>query len=310
MDGGRFDAAGDQVLGHPVGAALGAGEDDRPLDGLVGQQFGQQGALALGFDVDQRLVDALDRGGRRGDRHLGRVLQQLAGQLADFAGHGGREEQVLAFLGQLRRDLADRHHEAQVQHLVGFVEHEDLDAVQVGGLFAQVVHQAARGGHDHVDAGRQGLHLRAVLHAAEDGGDGQAHVLAVVTEAFGDLRRQFAGRRQDQAAEAAARGRLLVLGQAMQDRQGEGGGLAGAGLGDAQQVAAAHDQRDGLRLDRGRGGVALVGQRLQKGFGEAEIGELSQVRCFRAATNPFRDEAAHAILARLAWRRVGGERPA
>jgi hypothetical protein len=304
MDGGALDAAGDQVLGHAVGAALGAGEDDGALDALVGQQFGQQGPLALGLDEDQRLVDALDRGGLRGDRHLGRVLQQLAGQLADLAGHGGREEQVLAFLGQLAGDLADRHHEAQVQHLVGFVEHEDLDAVQVGGLFAQVVHQAARGGHDHVDAGRQGLHLRAVLHAAEDGGDRQAHVGAVGLEVVGDLRRELAGRGEDQAAEAAARGRLTVLGQAVQDRQGEGGGLAGAGLGDAQQVAARQHGRDGLRLDRGRGGVALVGQRLQEGLGKAEIGKLSQVRCFRQP----RGGACGPRTARLAAGRWGAPR--
>ena len=57
---------------------------------------------------------------------------------------------------------------------------------------------------------------------------------------------------EHQHAAAAARRRPAVGGQAVQDRQGEGGGLAGAGLGDAQQVAAGHDARDGLRLDRGR----------------------------------------------------------
>ncbi len=65
----------------------------------------------------------------------------------------------------------------------------------------------------------------------------------------------------------------------MQDRQGEGGGLAGAGLGDAQQVAAGEHAGDGLRLDRGGRGVAFGGQRLEERLGEAEVGKLSQNLC-------------------------------
>jgi hypothetical protein len=47
--------------------------------------------------------------------------------------------------------------------------------------------------------------------------------------------------------------------QALQDRQGEAGGLAGAGLGGGEQVAAGQDDGDGLRLDGGGRGVALLG---------------------------------------------------
>ena len=65
----------------------------------------------------------------------------------------------------------------------------------------------------------------------------------------------------------------------MEDRQGEGGGLAGAGLGDAQQVAAGQDRGNGQGLDRGGLGIALFGQRLQQGLGEAEGFEISQL-CF------------------------------
>jgi len=62
----------------------------------------------------------------------------------------------------------------------------------------------------------------------------------------------------------------------MEDGKSEGGGLAGAGLGDALQVAAGHDARNGLRLDRRGLGIAFIGQRAQQRLGEAEIGELSQ----------------------------------
>jgi hypothetical protein len=48
-------------------------------------------------------------------------------------------------------------------------------------------------------------------------------------------------------------------GQALQHGQGKAGGLAGAGLRRAQQVAAGQHHGNGLGLDRGGDGVALVG---------------------------------------------------
>jgi len=68
--------------------------------------------------------------------------------------------------------------------------------------------------------------------------------------------------------ERAALGR-----QSMQDRQREGGRLAGAGLGDAAKVAAGQDRRDRLRLDRRGRGITPVGERLKDGRAEGEIGK-------------------------------------
>ena len=52
--------------------------------------------------------------------------------------------------------------------------------------------------------------------------------------------------------------------QDLDDREDEGRGLAGAGLGAGEQVAALEDQRDGLALHRGGLGVALVGDRAKQ----------------------------------------------
>jgi hypothetical protein len=51
------------------------------------------------------------------------------------------------------------------------------------------------------------------------------------------------------------------------------GGLAGAGLGGAHDVAALQHDRDGLGLDRGRVHIALVRQRAQDFGRQAEIGK-------------------------------------
>jgi hypothetical protein len=46
--------------------------------------------------------------------------------------------------------------------------------------------------------------------------------------------------------------------QALQQRQRESGGLAGAGLGRAEEISAREDDGDGLRLDGGCFRVALL----------------------------------------------------
>src|SRR5262245_23942010 len=75
----------------------------------------------------------------------------------------------------------------------------------------------------------------------------------------------------------------------MQDRRGEGRGLAGAGLRQAHDVAVSEDMRDRGDLDRRRRGVFLGGQRLQYGRAKAEIGKRIQGTNFHART-------------RMAWR--------
>ena len=55
----------------------------------------------------------------------------------------------------------------------------------------------------------------------------------------------------------------LVGGKALEDRQGEGGRLARAGLGDAEEVAAGEHGGDRLRLDGRRRDVVLRDKRLE-----------------------------------------------
>ena len=109
--------------------------------------------------------------------------------------------------------------------------------------------------------------------ATVDHGGPGASVAAVGLEALEDLRGEFAGGGEHEHA-AAARGRLAGVGEHPVDqRQGEGGRLAGASLCAAKEVAAGEDVGDGLGLDRRGRGVALVGERLEERGREAEIGK-------------------------------------
>ena len=102
-------------------------------------------------------------------------------------------------------------------------------------------------------------------------GERQRRVLAVASDAFLDLRRELARRREDQRADARAGASTRRRGgQTLQHRQREAGGLAGAGLRAGEQVAARQDDRDALRLDRRGLGVTLLRDAAQQRGREAE----------------------------------------
>jgi hypothetical protein len=55
----------------------------------------------------------------------------VACEIGDLTRHRGREEQRLALARQLGHDPADVMDEAHVEHAVGFVEHEDFNAIEL-----------------------------------------------------------------------------------------------------------------------------------------------------------------------------------
>ena len=174
-----------------------------------------------------------------------------------------------------RDDALDRGQEAHVEHAVGFVEDEDLESLEVDAALPHQVEQASGRGDEDVDPVGERVALRPDPDAAEDDRVAQVEVAAVGLEALADLGRELARRRQDERADVAAE--MAGIGrrglQALEDREREGRRLAGAGLRDAEQVAAREDVRDRLRLD-GRGlGVALLGDGAEEGLDQIQVGK-------------------------------------
>ena len=185
-------------------------------------------------------------------------FSRRCGQVADDAFQRGREQQGLAAGRGGGGDFLDVVDEAHVQHAVGFVQHQHFQAREIDAAAIQVVDQAARRGDQDVHRLRQQLVLQRVGHAAEDADGFDAHVLAVLACGVVDLVRQFARRGQYQYARAFAFA-LRRLGQALQRRQDEGGGFAGAGLRRSHQVVAGENFGNGRSLDRGGFGVTALG---------------------------------------------------
>ncbi|OIQ77342.1 hypothetical protein GALL_409680 [mine drainage metagenome] len=274
MDGGGRNAVLDQFFGQAVGAVLGAGEYQHLFPGVMFDQVAHQVALVALLHQVHGLFHQFRRGVAASDGDEARIVQQAFRQFLDLVGEGGGEQQVLALFRQHYEYFLDVADEAHVQHAVGFVQHQDFDAGQVQCALSEVVEQAAGGGDQDVQGLLQAGVLRADADAAEHHHGSVIEVFAVGLDRFLDLRCEFARRHQNQAARAAGLGCHRLFAQQMQDRQGEAGGLAGAGLCAGQQVAALEHQRDGLRLHRGWGGITGVCDGLQQWLRQTEVGEM------------------------------------
>ena len=126
--------------------------------------------------------------------------------------------------------------EAHVEHSVGFIQDQVFGFAQSAMALAQVVQQPARGGDDDINAALERIDLAAIAHAAKHDHGAQPGEAGEIADGGFDLGGQFAGRFQDQ--EARSRGMLAKLGE---DRQCEGGGLAGARLRTANDIPAFQD---------------------------------------------------------------------
>ncbi len=237
--------------------------------------------LAAAHRVDH-LGDALHRGVARGDLDALRVFQQAIGQFADVVAEGGGKQQALLVLGHQGQDFLHVVDEAHVQHPVGLVQHQHFHAGQIHEALLLQVQQAARGGHQHVDAPVDAVDLRLHAHAAEDDGGFHRQVLGVGPQVLLDLGGQLARGAEDQGADAASGLLRAALRQAVQDGQRKRGGLARAGLGTGQQVMTGQYGGNGLGLNGGGCGIALLMHGLDNGRSQVQF-----FKCHCCSNAPF-----------------------
>ena len=268
MDRGGGEAALGQLVGDLGDGALGAAEDHRQAAALGLQHAGQQLDLVHRVGPVDELLDGGDGRavvGRVDGPDVGRLGHVAAGQGDDRARHGGREEHGLPRVGRQREHPLDVGQEAQVEHLVGLVQHDGPDVAELQVALLGQVEQPARGADDDLDALAQRLDLRLVGPAAVDGEHPDAALVAGGLEVARHLDGELAGRHDDERLRlAGGRQRVepLVAGSEhqLQQRDAEAEGLAGAGLGLADDVVPGQRDRQGHGLDREGMDDAGVGQ--------------------------------------------------
>ncbi len=270
MQGVDREPAPGQLVGDLRAASPGAREDEHRVVRTPPQHPDQGLDLVPVGHPHPLLLDVID--GERVPLHrdlrgIGEVGLRDA---LDRVGHGGREQGDLPPLGRRGEQLADVVDEAHAQHLVGLVEHEQLDRLERQRAAAQVIEQPA-GRADHDRGLAQRVHLRRVGRAPVDGRDPDGEALGEGAQGLGDLQRQLPGRRHDQGPRRGA-----ALPDELQQGEPEGGGLARARAGTADDVLALEDHRDGGRLDRRRVLEAEPLDGLNQLRSEAEIGKADR----------------------------------
>ena len=141
--------------------------------------------------------------------------------------------------------------ETHVEHAVGFVEHQILEAAQLRVRLPEMIEQPSRRADDDVDAAAEGVLLRAHADSAIHGKAADGRVNRKVLEILDDLRRQLARRRNDERA-GRARTAAWLLHQAVEYRQKKRRGLSAARLGACEEIAACERRWNGVGLNRCR----------------------------------------------------------
>jgi hypothetical protein len=267
VHGDGADLVGSELPHQPVGAALGADEDQDAAALSVAELADQGVELRLVAEVDEAVLDL----GLLLDLRLVDVAARVAGvgggEIAGGSFEGGREEESLAIAGHLPDDPIDRGLEAHVEHTVGLVEDEDPDPLQGDVAALDQVLEAARGGDDDVRLAGA-LHLGGEADPAVDGGHSQRPGVGDWEDVVDDLLGELAGGCEDEGRLAGAVGVEPV-----DDRNAEGERLARPGRRLDEDVLSGEDVRDTETLNREGLGEAALGECAHDGAGHAEIGE-------------------------------------
>ena len=147
-----------------------------------------------------------------------------------------------------------------------------------------MVKQPPRRGNQHIDTPVDQLVLFTKGNATDQQRLGQLRMFCIGVKVFRHLRRQFPRRAQHQRTRHPGAGTALT--QQRDHRQAETGGLAGSGLGDAQNILALQGVRNRLFLNGCRGFIAGFGHSLQNARVEREVGEFGHKRPVWCGTLP------------------------
>jgi hypothetical protein len=157
------------------------------------------------------------------------------------------------------------------KHLVSLVKNKHLHSIRLEEATLDHVVDTTRGTNDDLGAVLQSLHVITNARAANAGVALDVHEVANSDNDLLDLLGQLTGGREDQSLAL-----LDVLVDLLQDRNGEGGGLACTRLGLSNDIVAlsrklatpeTQDIRSVLTLDHGHDSTLLNGRRALETIG-------------------------------------------
>ena len=251
-----------ELLGEPVGAALGADEDERePAVGL--EQLDQPVELVLGRDRDERVVDDAVAVARRRARRprSGSGCRVYARASSPTSPSSVAEKSIVwRSRGSAAEDLLDLRAEAHVEHPVGLVEDEDPDVVERDRAGARSGPAAGPASRRRCARPSRRFACARDRRAAVDGATREALRAGELLELVGDLERELARRHEHERG-----GRRAVGVGALDDRDRERERLARAGRRLARARRGRRARRGATRVWMRKGSwMPRVGERLAR----------------------------------------------
>lgn len=292
MDRRGWEALVDEEVGQRVRHALGLDEDQSQASTVGVKDVKQDGALVDVLNVLNLLSDVL-RGGTdttNGEEDV--VLEEVAGKHLDIAGEGGGKHEGLAVLhtGHVLalHNSSNLRLETHVKHAVSLVKHKVLDVLQGDATTLYEVDQTSRSSHQEIASTLDLAKLRTDVSSTVDDARSHPGTVGELPRLVVDLRDQLTGGCEN---ERRGVGLALTPKATLTNRVGRGTGLVGLGengeeettslartsLSASHQIAAAHDDGDGVLLHWGWVGVSGkrdVGNQVvvQRRVGEGEDG--------------------------------------
>jgi hypothetical protein len=225
----------------------------------------QDRALVHVLDVFDLLGDVLGGGTNTSNRQEDVVLQEISREHLNVAGEGGGEHESLTALDAWHvltlDDSADLGLETHVQHTISLVENEVLDVAQGDTASLDQIDKTTWGGNEKITATLDLTKLRANVSTTIDDAWSNPGSVCKLAGFVENLRDKFTGWCKDQgggislaltskASSGSTRwGGRTCLESLGQDGEQETTSLSGTSLGTSHQIAAAHDDRDGVFLD-------------------------------------------------------------
>lgn len=188
----------DELVGNLLRLELRTAEDDGEDTRVIVYDTLQGQILVLGVNEIVDVVDMLGALITAADNDLLIVVEILLRDLLNLLAHRGGEEERVVVLGQLLEDGVDTLGEAHVQHLIGLVEDDIADVVELRHATVDEVDETARRGDNDLHALLQLADLRHDVGTAVDGHDMKAmDILGKSVEIIGDLQTELTRGRED-----------------------------------------------------------------------------------------------------------------
>ena len=244
------------LLRQPIHLPASITEDDGLRDGHCLVEIAQCIQLPfLLFDGDVELLDSFQSQLIPLDENPNGFSHELFGHLEHISRHSGREKDDLGVLREKLEDLIDLVLETTGQHLICFVETEDLDTVSPEGPAVNHIEDTTGSADDDMSTFLQLGHVLADIGTTDTSVAFDVHVVSESDNNLLNLLSELTGR-----CEYESLSLLDVDIELLEDRDGKGCGLASAGLSLSDDIVTLDDRDDRTLLYSGRALETIEGK--------------------------------------------------